>query len=270
MNFCNSPSISVPISRSMGCDHASGSSASKTIRRMCIETVCNRYLWEILALPVKTPFFVGGNCQGGILALALARRLKQIGRSPSLLILMEWTYSYGRYTQPTLLLYGDQSSYRRDLSGSPHDTHRTGGKTFLRGPLRRFLARTGTSSATRISPVLPRSSGGTSVPPHPSGLPDATVIAVSRFKIFGRQFTGPMMKPRQGQRQHNRITTNISQLLIKSVESQVVFPTRFFRMSKICEPLQERSATIVTASPSPTRWRLNSITWPKCSPGLRR
>jgi len=74
-----------------------------------IEIVCNRYLWEILALPIKTPFVVGGNCQGGIFALALARRLKQIGRTPRMLILMEWTYSYGRYPEPTLLLYGDQS-----------------------------------------------------------------------------------------------------------------------------------------------------------------
>jgi acyl-CoA synthetase (AMP-forming)/AMP-acid ligase II/acyl carrier protein len=74
-----------------------------------IETVCNRYLWEILALSPNGPLVVGGNCQGGIFALALARKLKQIGRAPSLLILMEWTYAYPRYSEPTLLLYGDRS-----------------------------------------------------------------------------------------------------------------------------------------------------------------
>ena len=74
-----------------------------------IETVCNRYLWEILSLPVTAPIVGGGNCQGGIFALALARRLHQIGRPPALLVLMEWAYSYGRYTHPTLLLYGDKS-----------------------------------------------------------------------------------------------------------------------------------------------------------------
>jgi amino acid adenylation domain-containing protein len=79
-----------------------------------IETVCNRYLWEILALPVKRPFIVGGNCQGGIFALALAKRLTQIGHAPSLLILLEWTYSYGRYLGPALLLYGEQS-YTADI-----------------------------------------------------------------------------------------------------------------------------------------------------------
>ena len=79
-----------------------------------IETVCNRYLWEILALPVQAPFFIGGNCQAGILALALARKLKHIARTPSLLMLMEWIYSYGAYTEPTLLLYGDRS-YTADI-----------------------------------------------------------------------------------------------------------------------------------------------------------
>lgn len=74
-----------------------------------IDTVCNRYLWEILALRANGPFIVGGNCQGGIFALALAKRLSQIGRPPSLLVLLEWSFSYGRYLGPTLLLYGEQS-----------------------------------------------------------------------------------------------------------------------------------------------------------------
>ena len=47
-----------------------------------LETVCNRYLWEMLALPKGPAFILGGTCQGGILALAMARRLKQIGRTP--------------------------------------------------------------------------------------------------------------------------------------------------------------------------------------------
>ena len=74
-----------------------------------LEAVCNRYLWEILALSVRAPFIVGGNCQGGIISLELARKLTLVGRRPSLLVLMEWTYAYGRYGDPTLLLYGDQS-----------------------------------------------------------------------------------------------------------------------------------------------------------------
>ena len=82
-----------------------------------LEIVCNRYLWEMLAIPIGPAPILGGNCQGAILALALARRLKQIGRTPALLALLEWSYSYGTYTEPTLLIYGEESSvadiYRR-------------------------------------------------------------------------------------------------------------------------------------------------------------
>ena len=74
-----------------------------------LETVSNRYLWEILALPLGEAFLIGGNCQGGILALAMARRLNQIGRPPLVLALQEWSFSYGRYTEPTLLIYGEDS-----------------------------------------------------------------------------------------------------------------------------------------------------------------
>jgi hypothetical protein len=71
--------------------------------------VCSCYFWEILALSVREPFIMGGNCQGAIFSLEIARRLKKICRPPSLLVLTEWGYSYGSYTNPTLLLYGDQS-----------------------------------------------------------------------------------------------------------------------------------------------------------------
>jgi acyl-CoA synthetase (AMP-forming)/AMP-acid ligase II/acyl carrier protein len=74
-----------------------------------LETVSNRYLWEILALAGTRSIVIGGNCQGGILALALAKRLLRIGRAPSLLILMEWAFSYGSYAEPILLLYGEDS-----------------------------------------------------------------------------------------------------------------------------------------------------------------
>jgi thioesterase domain-containing protein len=52
---------------------------------------------------------LGGNCQGGIIALALAKQLKQIGKAPATLVLMEWSYSFGMYTEPVHFLYGKQS-----------------------------------------------------------------------------------------------------------------------------------------------------------------
>ena len=74
-----------------------------------LDTVCDRYLWEMLALPVGSGFVLGGTCQGGIFALAMARRLKQIRRPPLLLALLEWNFSYGSYPEPTLLIYGKNS-----------------------------------------------------------------------------------------------------------------------------------------------------------------
>jgi len=74
-----------------------------------VDTVCDRYLWEMLALPIGSGFVLGGTCQGGIFALALARRLKQIRRPPLLLALLEWNFSYGAYPEPTLLIYGKNS-----------------------------------------------------------------------------------------------------------------------------------------------------------------
>jgi acyl-CoA synthetase (AMP-forming)/AMP-acid ligase II/acyl carrier protein len=79
-----------------------------------IETVTNRYLWEVLALPIRGPFILGGTCQGGIISLSLARRLIQIKRTPALLVLLEWSYRYGSYLSPTLLIYGEQS-YTADI-----------------------------------------------------------------------------------------------------------------------------------------------------------
>jgi acyl-CoA synthetase (AMP-forming)/AMP-acid ligase II/acyl carrier protein len=83
-----------------------------------LETVGNRYLWEILAARPSGPIVLGGNCQGGILALVLARRLQQIGRAPVLLTLLDWTFSYGRYDGPTLLIYG-KSSYSAEVYEQP-------------------------------------------------------------------------------------------------------------------------------------------------------
>lgn len=74
-----------------------------------IEVVVNRYLWEILAMPIRQPIILGGNCQGGIIALALAKLLKQIGKKPVFLVLMEWNFSFGLYNGAVLLLYGKQS-----------------------------------------------------------------------------------------------------------------------------------------------------------------
>jgi acyl carrier protein len=74
-----------------------------------METIGNRYLWEMLAVQVDDSFILGGTCQGGVLALGLARRLRQIGRPPIVLALLEWNFSLGSYAEPALLIYGEES-----------------------------------------------------------------------------------------------------------------------------------------------------------------
>ena len=63
-----------------------------------MQPLIDRYLWEIMALTGEQSFCIGGNCQGAIVALLLSQHLKQVNRAPDLLILMEWNFNHGRYT----------------------------------------------------------------------------------------------------------------------------------------------------------------------------
>jgi len=87
-----------------------------------LEPICDLYLQEILELIDKTPFILGGNCQGAIIALQLARRLREKGCAPELLTLLEWNFSYGDYDSPTLLIYGKQS-YTAEIYQQPKKSH---------------------------------------------------------------------------------------------------------------------------------------------------
>lgn len=83
-----------------------------------IEAVSSRYVTEILALPVEHPVVIGGNCQGGMFACAIATRLHELGCTPERLVLLEWTFSMGRYDPEVLLVYGRESHTAR-LYDSP-------------------------------------------------------------------------------------------------------------------------------------------------------
>jgi hypothetical protein len=49
----------------------------------------------------------------------MARRLNQVQRAPRLLVLMEWSFSYGNYNEPTLLIYGSES-FTASIYEQPH------------------------------------------------------------------------------------------------------------------------------------------------------
>jgi|GEM_PF-1790328 len=74
-----------------------------------LEAIADRYLWEIMAQTKGAPFYLGGNCQGAIVALVLARRLKLIGQAPERLVMMEWFFDFGGYDGPTTFLTGTDS-----------------------------------------------------------------------------------------------------------------------------------------------------------------
>lgn len=84
--------------------------AVKDYSHQNIQGLVDRYLWEILALlPIKQPIVLGANCQGGMIALEIAKKLSKAGRPPILLVLMEWSFKFGEYKLPTLFLYGKDS-----------------------------------------------------------------------------------------------------------------------------------------------------------------
>lgn len=74
-----------------------------------LDAVCDLYIPHLHTLIPQGRLILGGNCQAAIIALALARRLRRLGRCPEPLILMEWMYAYGPYEDRVELLFGAQS-----------------------------------------------------------------------------------------------------------------------------------------------------------------
>lgn len=86
-----------------------------------VRDVAGRYVDDLLETHPEGHFCLGGNCQGGVLALAMARRVADLGRRPDLLVLMEWTFREQPYPGRVLFLHGEASpppppSARRELA----------------------------------------------------------------------------------------------------------------------------------------------------------
>jgi acyl-CoA synthetase (AMP-forming)/AMP-acid ligase II/acyl carrier protein len=73
-----------------------------------VQALALAYAHEIEELCVG-PIVLGGNCQGGIIALAVAQHLLRRRRHVPLLVLMEWAFPPVAYTEPVLLLFGSES-----------------------------------------------------------------------------------------------------------------------------------------------------------------
>lgn len=71
-----------------------------------LEAVTYRYLAEVMSLRLPGPLVIGGNCSGGIIALALARKLRRYGSEPAPLMLLNWQFNFGRYEGPVVIMQG--------------------------------------------------------------------------------------------------------------------------------------------------------------------
>ncbi|MFI3135485.1 MAG: AMP-binding protein [Methylococcaceae bacterium] len=69
------------------------------------------YQEEIIHIAQEGPLLIGGNCQGGIIAQAIAQHLLRRRRHVPLLILMEWAFPLHTYAEPVLLLFGKESRF---------------------------------------------------------------------------------------------------------------------------------------------------------------
>lgn len=85
-----------------------------------IRALASCYAAEMIALQPDGPFLLGGNCQGGRIAEAIARRLRELGRTVSLLILMERS-SFQPYDGPVALIFGRDSRLNPYKPGADPD-----------------------------------------------------------------------------------------------------------------------------------------------------
>ena len=83
-----------------------------------LQLVAMRYVQDVLAVCPSGPLFVGGNCQGGRVALAMAEHLLRRQVSLPLLILMEWGFELTPFAGDVLFLHGHDS-----LEGNPWLRH---------------------------------------------------------------------------------------------------------------------------------------------------
>ena len=71
-----------------------------------IQALALRYLSDISDVHPDGPLFIGGNCQGGIIALAIAEHALRRKRHVPLLVLMDWSFELQPYSGRVLLISG--------------------------------------------------------------------------------------------------------------------------------------------------------------------
>lgn len=77
-----------------------------------IQVFALRYARALAAARPDGPIFLGGNCQGAVIALAVAQQLVRRGRSVPLLSLLDWSTGLQPYTGRVLILHGHAEQRR--------------------------------------------------------------------------------------------------------------------------------------------------------------
>ncbi|WP_394201658.1 amino acid adenylation domain-containing protein [Shewanella waksmanii] len=74
-----------------------------------IQQLALRYVSEIEALYPEGAFYIGGNCQGGLIALCIAQHMQRRHRIVLLTFLIDWMFPAQSYTGQVSLLFGRES-----------------------------------------------------------------------------------------------------------------------------------------------------------------
>lgn len=74
-----------------------------------LRLLVDKYFVDILAVARHRPFSLGGSCQGGMIAVLLAKRFAAIGREPTNLFLADWHRDFVRYDRPVQVLLSARS-----------------------------------------------------------------------------------------------------------------------------------------------------------------
>lgn len=74
-----------------------------------VQALATAYRREIESVQADGPYLVGGNCQGGLIALAIAQQWWRLQRPVALLALLEWAFPPQPYAGRVALLWGAAS-----------------------------------------------------------------------------------------------------------------------------------------------------------------
>ena len=116
--------------------------------------LAKRYIEEIFQISESGPFLIAGNCQGGIVAVEIARQLQKAGRQVRLLILLDAVFpellNGEPYAGPVALFAGVEGAASTPIGASARQK-RVGGSSFPEGSHSTWWRPTtrGSSSARR-------------------------------------------------------------------------------------------------------------------------